>query len=445
MASAKTITTEALKKLGPRRLAELLAEACENDAPLRRKVEILLASKEGGDKLKEAIAKRIAALKRARKFVDWREAPTLAAELDALREGIVAELGNDPQSAIEQLWLFLEAAKITIERVDDSGGAIGGAFHQAADELGVLLSRAPDLDGPVIAERLHASLASDSYGVFERIISSGAAGLGSSGRARLRELLKADLGKLPPREDNENWSETGWPRARLSGHLAALADAEGDVDAYIEAVVLGARESIEAASVAERLIGAGRAEEALGWLGKDKRGRGPYDLTIASLRIAALDALGRTEEAQSLRWEAFKKTLSVPLLREHLKRLPDFDDFEAGQRAIAYAASFPDALLALSFLVEWPALEAADTMVREQIAALDGRHYETLGRAAERLSEKWPVSATLLYRALVLSVLERGLSKAINMRRAIWRALPQRPPACPRIAAFPIMPPFLPA
>ncbi len=145
MASTKTITTEALKKLGPRRLAELLAEACENDAPLRRKVEILLASKEGGNKLKQAIAKRIAALARARKFVDWREAPILAAELDALREGIVAELGSDPQSAIELLWRFLDAAQVTIERTDDFGGAIGDAFHQAADELGALLSRAPDL------------------------------------------------------------------------------------------------------------------------------------------------------------------------------------------------------------------------------------------------------------------------------------------------------------
>jgi hypothetical protein len=87
MASTKTITPEALKKLGPRRLAELLAEACENDLPLRRKVEILLASKEGLDKLNQAIAKRIAALGRSRKFVDWRE-------LSVQRDAVVKFLGG---------------------------------------------------------------------------------------------------------------------------------------------------------------------------------------------------------------------------------------------------------------------------------------------------------------------------------------------------------------
>jgi hypothetical protein len=60
--------------------------------------------------------------------------------------------------------------------------------------------------------------------------------------------------------------EIGWPRARLSHHLAVLADAGGDVDAYIEAVTLGAREHIDAAGVAERLLAASRPEEALAWV-----------------------------------------------------------------------------------------------------------------------------------------------------------------------------------
>jgi hypothetical protein len=290
----------------------------------------------------------------------------------------------------------------------------GKAFHVGfARRAGRAARRhvEPDLDRRGFAERLHAALASDDYGVFAGIIESGAPGLGEDGRARLRELLKAEIATLPPRQDEENWRETGWPRARLSRHLAALADAEGDVDAYIEAVTLGAREHIDAANVAARLLSAGRPEEALAWVEKDRRGRGPYDLTLASLRIAALDALGRKTAAQALRWQAFEKSLSLAHLRDHLKRLPDFDDIEAERRAIAHAAAFPDVLTALSFLIDWPAHEAAATLVHARLGELDGRHYETLGKAAEHLAGKWPAAATLLYRAMILSVLDRGFSK----------------------------------
>ena len=413
MARAKDITPETLRKLGPKRLAELLAEGCEHDQALRRKVGILLASKQGGDKLESAIAKRISSLARARGFVDWREVPTLAAELAALREGIVTELGaKDARAAMEQLWRLLDVAKPTIERTDDSSGRIGDEFYAVADELGGLIGRVPDLDKAALAERLHASLAKDGYGFTARIITSGAEGLGPEGRARLRGLLKADIGRLPSRQENENWNAVGWPRARLSSHLADLADAEHDVDAYIEAIELGGREAIDAARVAERLIAAGRAQDALAWLDKDRRARGPFDMTIADLRIAALDAVGERADAQALRWQAFEKTLSAQHLREHLKRLPDFEDVEVERKAIAHAAAFPTALTALSFLVGWPALDVADALVRRRFAELDGRHYDHLGEAAERLSDNWPVAATLLYRALVLSVLERGFSKA---------------------------------
>jgi hypothetical protein len=412
MPGRKTITPDTLETLGAKRLAEVLAEACEGDTSLRRKVQILLAAQEGGGKLEQAIAKRIATLARSRKFLDWREAPTLAAELAALREGIVAELGvQDPRAAMDQLWRFLDITSATIERVDDSDGVIGDEFHRAAEDLGTLLSKVLNLDRRGFAERLHTALASDDSGMFARIVETGATGLGDDGRERLRELLKAEIAALPAHQDEEDWRKTGWPRARASRHLAALADAEGDVDAFIEAVMLGARERIDAANVAERLLSAGRPEEALAWLEKDRRSRGPYDLTLASLRIAALDALGRTGDAQALRWQAFEKALSATHLRDHLKRLPDFDDVEAEQRAIADAMTFPDVLNALSFLIDWPAHEAAANLVQARLTELDGRHYETLGKAAEHLADKWPAAATLLYRALVSSVLERGFSK----------------------------------
>ena len=415
MARGKVLTPKDLAKLGAKQLAELLVEACESDPQLRHRVEILQASNKGTDELEGTLAKRIVSLSRARAFVDWREVPKLEAELAILREGIVMQLGaEEPRSASELMWRFLSVAKPTIERVDDSSGRIGDEFRCAAEDLGSLLTRVPDLDRVELAERLHARMAEDEYGFTALIINSAPEALGSEGRKKLRKLLKADIERLPPRQEEEDWGSVGWPRARIASHLANLADAEHDVDAYIEAIRLGQREHIDAAHVAKRLIDVGRGEEALAWLEKDRRNRDRFDLTIADLRIAALECLGRKSDAQALRWSAFETTLSGPHLRDYLKRLPDFEDFPIEQKALAHAAVFPSAMTALMFLIEWPALEAADRLVRNRIVEFDGRDYVQLGKAAEALMEKWPVSATLLYRALVRSVLERGYSKAYH-------------------------------
>ena len=51
------------------------------------------------------------------------------------------------------------------------------------------------------------------------------------------------------------------------------------------------------------------------------------------------------------------------------------------------------------------------SLARERLAALDGRLYEVLRPAAEALEQKFPESASLLYRRMIESVLDRGSSK----------------------------------
>src|SRR5258705_3942917 len=77
MARGKGLTPEGLAKLGAKQLAELLAQACENDPQLRHRVEIVHASKQGIDELEGILAKRIISLSRARALLDWSEEPKL--------------------------------------------------------------------------------------------------------------------------------------------------------------------------------------------------------------------------------------------------------------------------------------------------------------------------------------------------------------------------------
>ncbi len=129
------------------------------------------------------------------------------------------------------------------------------------------------------------------------------------------------------------------------------------------------------------------------------------------MRIAALDALGRKKEAQDLRWQAFQRWLSPAYLRPYLRGLPSFEDVDAEHEAMAFALAHPDRALALTFLVSWPNLEAANRLVRTHHDELDGRDYMRLRPAAEALAGKFPAAATLLYRTLAEDVLQRAAAR----------------------------------
>jgi hypothetical protein len=129
---------------------------------------------------------------------------------------------------------------------------------------------------------------------------------------------------------------------------------------------------------------------------------------VTGLRIAALDTLGRKDGPQQVRWTGFTETLDADHLRDHLKRLPGFVDFEAEERAKEIARRFADPHRALAFFVAWRDLPATAQLVRERLEEFDGRDYVKLGAAAEALAGKHPVTATLLYRLMIESILGRA-------------------------------------
>jgi hypothetical protein len=197
----------------------------------------------------------------------------------------------------------------------------------------------------------------------------------------------------------------------LAHRLALLADIEGDVDDYIAAMREGGMEAAYAPNIAERLIRAGRPGEAIDWLKRSRRPFDDDDTAHVNLMVEALEALGKKDDAQDARWRYFEKSLNVDSLRAYLKRLPDFEDFEAERMAFEIAAKHRSVDTALEFFVAWPNLQRADEIVRLREKELDGGAYYKLRPAAEALEDKYPAGATRLYRRMVESVLHRGSSK----------------------------------
>jgi hypothetical protein len=142
----------------------------------------------------------------------------------------------------------------------------------------------------------------------------------------------------------------------------------------------------------------------------EHRRSGWPDFDWEDARIEVLEALRRSDEAQSARWSCFERTLSSEHLRAYLKRLPDFDDVEAEARALNHAERYASVLQALAFLVSWPAVERAARLVLTRAGELDGDHYEILSPAADALAAKHPLAATLALRAMIDFTLTKARS-----------------------------------
>ena len=413
MARTKTISVEALQPLGATTLAGLLVEHAEADPVLRKKLRMLLAATEGAGKLSKEIEKRIRTIGRSRSFIDWDRRKALVQELDHLRTMIAGTLAErDRQAAEALMWAFIGIADNVLERVGDGIGHVKEVFGEAMVDLGTICASMPKADTGGLAGRVLTICEGDGFASSGALIQHMSDALGPDGRAELRKATEASIGSLEKTgvSDSDTWRLDG-RRRRLAHRLAILADLDGDVDRFIKAMRAGNMEASYAADIAERLLAADRPAEALEWLKKSRRLVDEHDTAHIDLKVTALEALGEKDKAQEARRCYFRKTLNVDYLREHLKRLPDFEDFEAEQVALDHAAKHRSAQRALTFFIEWPNLERADRLVRDRQEDLDGAVYYILRPAAEALEEKYPVAATLLYRRMVESVLGRGSSK----------------------------------
>jgi len=422
MAAKATLNAKNLAALGPERLAELLIEISGGNAVAKRRLRLELAGARNPSELGKEVRKRLTVIARSRSFIDWQGIRSLVDDLDTQRRAIVETVvREDPEEALDLLWRFMALAPSVFERCDDSSGKVIGVFREACRDIGEAAPKTKG-DPATLADRAFEALIANDYGQFDELIRMLAPALGQTGLEHLKRRM-IELSKRPVEKPAEKervtigWSSSGpiyadeiAERSRVSTvHLALteIADALGDVDFFIEQHDEEARQVPKiAAEIARRLLSAGRAEEAWRTIEASKHRRRESswdwpDFEWEDARIDILDALGRAEDAQAARWDCFERSLSTRHLRAYLKRLPDFDDVVAEKRALDYAQRSRKRLQALSFLVSWPALDRAASLVLEHPGQLDGDHYEILTPAADVLSGEYPLAATIVLRAMI--------------------------------------------
>ena len=418
MPSDTTLNAKNLAGLGAERLAALLLDMTSDDAAAKRRLRLELASRGGGD-VASQIRKRLVSIAKSRSFIDWRKVKELARDLEAQREAIAAHVAaTSPSEAFDLLWRMLEMAPSIYERCDDSNGVIGGIITSVRDDLGAIAAGARQPVG-ALADRVFTAVCANDYGQFDKLISLTAQALGPDGLNRLKAQFE-ELATFVPMgapggerrmiglstrgpiyQDDYERGRHGRP---VRSALTEIADALGDVDGFVKRYSDEERANPAiAAAIAERMLAADRAGEALAALdgAADSFRLGGYWPDWQRVRIEVLDALGRSGEAQEERWQAFERGLNAGYLRAHLKQLPDFDDMEAEERALGYVSRHPSFHQALTFLIDWPALDRAAGLIMARACELNGDHYGLLTPAADALEQRHPLAATLVLRAMI--------------------------------------------
>ncbi len=403
------LTHTALVELGPDRLASLLIEHAATDKNLEKKLKLALAASQGSDMLMSALAKRIQGVRQGTKFIEWNEAAAFADELDQIRTSIIEDLAPEaPRSAADLLADFVHASDRVYGRADDSSGRIGDVFHLAVQDWGRVWSGVRDRRPEVLAGVVLHEFEHDNYGLKDGIIPAFADALGPEGLDALTQLIR---GKLSSATRGSTTDRIDHDRTRLICGLTQVADAKGDPDAFVAAVEQTGFPERRAIEIAARMLKAGRPAESLQWLDRwDGRGLGGEQSAV-NIRIAALTALERQEDAQAVRWDWVAKKLSLEHFRDYVRHLSTETAQAATVRVTETAAQHEDVLAALQFLVGLGATAVAGQIILKRLPDIDGRWYHDLRPIAKQLATDQPLAAVVLYRVMAEAVLKEARSK----------------------------------
>ncbi len=78
-----------------------------------------------------------------------------------------------------------------------------------------------------------------------------------------------------------------------------------------------------------------------------------------------------------------------------------FEAIGAEERALSFASRFANFHQALAFLIDWPALDRAASLIMDRAGEIDGNQYWLLTPSADALEQRHPLAATLVLRAMI--------------------------------------------
>jgi tetratricopeptide (TPR) repeat protein len=297
-------------------LIDLIVDAAERDAVLFRKLDFAASITTADDKALEAkLGKAIDWATRTGGYVDYRDAPDWAANINAVLDH-VAELipAGRTGIALRLAELAIDRVGAAIEQVDDSDGYCGSLLVRARD-IHLAAARHVKPEPVKFARQLFDRELDDDWGTFEGASRIYADVLGAVGLEAYRDLAQAAWDELPSRPRKKRDGDDVGGHHRLMDILDVFAERDGDVELRIALRAKDLSSPGRYRALAEFCFAQGRASEALRhaeegmWIFEDAR----TDDGLVMLTATLLAQAGKNGQAEALLLRAFEKTPDLAL------------------------------------------------------------------------------------------------------------------------------------
>ena len=405
-----------LRQQGVDTLAEILHTLAYEYEPVLERLERLQLQRNPA-KLAAAFRQTLNAWKRSSRFVDYRAAHGHAQERSLWLSQIENELlPLDPPAALELFGAYIEADAKWFEQADDSNGLVGGTIREACCQWLRAAARceSPHSDWP---QRVSALYLSDEYGARDEMLRSAHLLLTDSEIGDLITTFEQLLEQDNQRDERGSLPSKAY---RCIGAIKLLSKAIRDPDAQVRAVLSTSPDPnpLQKAEFARAYLDAGRPAGALPWLDGSWA---HLDASREQLLAEAYEQMQRPAESAALRQKLFERSLTYEDLNAWLRNLPEAEHPATRQRAVELAKQSKQAVTAAQLLLQLDDPAAADQLMVERQALVDGHDYYRLPDLARALLKQGCArGATVAYRAMLNDLLERAYAKAYRHGAKYW-------------------------
>ena len=387
--------------LGAEALADALLELAVIDEIVDDTIDRLIGSPI--ENLQHYKAK-LAGLKNDDRFVSWQASAAFARELEMLLKDLESGV-EDPRIGVELIADFYRADSDVFERCDDSDGNVGDVYLYDAKRLFVAYaSKCPDKQW--LSELVVSLCREDNYSVRDVLMDCAAEYLPETVIRDLIERCQTAAG-----EKKGHWGERTW-----LARVESLARQINDADLFEKTRIAGrdhltARDNLDIARV---YLESGDVQTALAWTDRVS----PDDVLCNHERDRLLFEIhgtsGNREKHIEIACQLFRQHRSVESISQLLTVIGEDQrgaviESEVSAILEAKRLSHSDA----RFLVEMEQIDAAESYLMDRADQFDGDYYTGLLPLAEAMeTNDRLLCASLLYRALIDSILQRAQSKA---------------------------------
>ncbi|MEJ2201104.1 MAG: hypothetical protein P8X63_08845 [Desulfuromonadaceae bacterium] len=345
----------------------------------------------------------ISVLKRSRRFIPWGESAGLARELRDLLQQIDARV-DDAHVGCRLVADFYTTDRSIFDRCDDSSGHVGDVYLYDGCELFIRFAKRC-ADKSWLAKLILKTSLKDDYGVRDALVNGAAEYLPET---QLRWLI--DQYQLLAAKESEEF-----PRRHWFYQVESLARQLQDAPLFEQTRRAAWGDDPGTAGcvdIARVYLECGDDQTALDWLKRIPADESFQQQERDELLLAIYGKQGNKQQQAEIARRSFRRQRSRSGFERWISIVGDDQRNELLNQEVRIILDTP--LLSLTdaaFLTAMEEWDAAESYLHAHAEQLNGDHYQFLLPLAETFeSLARPLTASLLYRALLDSILTRARS-----------------------------------